>query len=100
MNKPAVSRVPRNEPNLGEHMKTKLIALALAGATALSLTPKPAVAGNKEIAAIGGFIGGLIVGSVINDRHHDSRHSTVIVDHHHDRGPSGYWKEVTVKTWV
>ncbi|MBL9216580.1 MAG: hypothetical protein JNG83_13970 [Opitutaceae bacterium] len=81
-------------------MKTKIIALALVAATAVSLTPKPALAGDKEWAAVGGFVGGLIVGSVLSDGRHDGygdRHTTVVVNHSR---PSGYWKEVSVRVWV
>lgn len=83
-------------------MKNQITALVLVAVAALAFAPKPAQAGDREIAAIGGFIGGLIVGSVIND-HRDHNDATVIV---HDRGPGhyhqerGYWKEVTVRHWV
>lgn len=108
LNKPSASCVSRYEPNLGELMKTKFIALALATATVLSLAPKPAMAGDKEVAIIGGFIGGLIVASAINDNRHDNaydnRHTTVVVagrnDRYDDRRDSGFWKDVSVQVWV
>ena len=85
-------------------MKTKITALALITATALSLAPKPAVADDKGLAIVGGFLGGLIVASAINDSRHDDYrdgHTTVVVnDRHNDRGPSGFWKEVSVQVWV
>ncbi|MBI2518334.1 MAG: hypothetical protein HYV95_15750 [Opitutae bacterium] len=87
-------------------MNTKLTALVLTAATALSLTPKSAFASDKEWAAVGGFLGGLIVGTAINDSHHDSyprRTTTVIVNGRGDRcddRPEGYWKNVTVRVWV
>ena len=89
-------------------MKTKITALALIAVTALSLAPKPAKAGDKEWAVVGGLIGGLIIGSAINDsRQHDypARNTTVIVDGRRDddcdyRGNAGYWKEVSVRVWV
>lgn len=87
-------------------MNTKFTALVLTAATALTLTPKSAFAGDKEWAAVGGFLGGLIVGSAINDSRHDSyshRTSTVIVNDRDDRcydRPEGYWKDVSVRTWV
>lgn len=91
-------------------MKTKITALALVAVSALALAPKPAQAGDKEVALIGGFIGGLIVGTAINNDHRGYAPpvETVVV---HDRGygygrhhapppPRGYWKEVTVRRWV
>jgi hypothetical protein len=84
-------------------MKTKLTALALITVTALSLAPKPALAGDKELALVGGFLGGLVVASAINDSHYDAyphRNTTVIVNDRRDRGDDGFWKSVTVKVWV
>jgi len=95
-------------------MKTQLTALALTAATALSFTPQSAQAGDKEWAAVGGFLGGLIVGSVINDHDHDRgyrRHdTTVIIDRNRHGGCNdrcddrcdhrGYWKTVEVRAWV
>jgi hypothetical protein len=85
-------------------MKTKITALVLITATALSLAPKPAAASDKGLAIVGGFLGGLIVASAINDSRHDdypNRNTTVIVnDRCDDRAPNGYWKEVSVRVWV
>ncbi len=92
-------------------MKTKFTALALAAVTALSLAPKPAMAGDKEVAIIGGFLGGLIVASAINDSRHDNdynrRNTTVVVasndrcdDRYDNRRESGFWKEVSVQVWI
>ena len=88
-------------------MKTKFTALALAAVTALSLAPKPAMAGDKEVAIIGGFLGGLIVASAINDSHHDGYyergHTAVVVNDYECRDQqrdSGCWKEVSVQVWV
>lgn len=87
-------------------MKTKLTALALAAATAFSLTPKPAAASDKGLAVVGGLIGGLIIASAIADSHDDR----VVVaagynryddyGSRYDRRDSGYWKTVTVNVWV
>src|SRR3954470_5223084 len=86
-----------------ELMKTKLTALALITVSALSLAPKPAVASDKGLAIVGGFLGGLIVASAINDSHYDNcpppRTTVVVADRCDDR-PSGYWKEVSVRVWV
>ncbi len=86
-------------------MKTKITALVLIAVSALTLAPKPAQAGDKEFAIIGGLIGGLIIGSAINDsRPHDyETQRTVIVDRRaNDRcdGPDGRWEDVTVQVWV
>lgn len=91
----------------------KLITTALFAVTAaLILAPAPAKAGGDEaVAAVGGFIGGLIVGSSINnDRHDHGRYddrsgvhvSTRIVvgrnhRHHHNHG---YWEWNRVRVWV
>jgi hypothetical protein len=94
-------------------MNTRLTALALTAATALSFTPQSALAGDKEWAAVGGFLGGLIVGSVINDHDHDRGYRTsrtVIIDRDRHGGCNdrcddrcehrGYWKSVEIRTWV
>lgn len=97
-------------------MKT-IAFVSLLSATALALTPAPAKAGSDGVAALGGFIGGLIVGHAINDhrsgppstevvvthryvdrresRHHDSRH-----DRHYSHDRRGYWDSVRVQVWV
>lgn len=84
-------------------MKT-FATISLFAASALILAPKPAAAGDREIAAIGGFIGGLIVGSQINNDHHS--HRRVVV------GPAcppptrvviqtgGYWDHRPVRVWI
>lgn len=83
----------------------KLATLSLLAAGALAFTPQSAVAGDKTVAAIGGFIGGLIVGSQVNSH---SSHTTVIYDDHCpppgpvvivSNGP-GYWIERPVQVWV
>lgn len=87
-------------------MKTKLAALLLAAVATLALVPKQAHAGDKELALIGGFLGGLIVGAALDDHRVDSHHDTVIVRHDYDRGHSrhdrarGYWDHRTVRVWV
>lgn len=86
-------------------MNTKITALALLTVTALSFAPKPAHAGDKELAAIGGFIGGMIIGNAINNHRNDDYcppppRTTVIVDRGPDCRDDGYWKETRVKIWV
>lgn len=84
----------------------KFTVIALIAAAALALTPKPAVAGgDKAIAAIGGFIGGVIVGSAMERDHHapyarEYSHSRVIIDDRRDRCDDGYWRDVRVRMWV
>ena len=84
-------------------MKSKLTALALTAVTALSLGPKPALASDKGLAVLGGFIGGVIVASAISDSHYDNypAASTVVVnDRGNDCRPAGYWEVVNVRVWV
>lgn len=87
-------------------MKTKFAALLLAAVAALTLVPKPAHAGDKELAIIGGFLGGLIVGAALDDHHVDSHHDTVIVHRDYGRDHSrydrsrGYWDHRTVRVWI
>ena len=80
-------------------MNTKITALTLAAATAFAFTAKPAVAGDKELAVVGGLIGGLIIASALSD--HYDHDSGVVVASGYDRGHrDGYWKMVEVRTWV
>ena len=91
-------------------MNNKITALVLAAATAFSLAPKPAKAGDKEAALVGGLIGGLIIGSAISDSHHSAYYpsapTVVVNDRRIDRNDDcdyrddGYWKTVSVKEWV
>ena len=84
-------------------MNFKATALTLA-ATAFAFTPKPAVAGDKEAALVGGLIGGIILGAVIADANDHDTH-VVVANHNYrsydnDRCDDGYWKRVEVRTWV
>jgi len=83
----------------------KFTILSLLAAGAVAFSPSPAQAGHRggdeAAAALGGFIGGLIVGSVINDAPRYDR--TVVVSHRDAYRPDacgGYWKPVTVRAWV
>jgi hypothetical protein len=80
-------------------MNIKLTALTLAAATAFAFTPKPAVAGDKELAVVGGLIGGLIIGSALSDHHDNNRTVVVAGGYRHDRN-DGCWKTVEVRVWV
>lgn len=83
-------------------MNIKATALTLAAATAFAFSPKPAVAGDKETALVGGLIGGIILGAVLADADdHDTR--VVLAGHNyhgHGHRDDGYWKRVEVRTWV
>lgn len=81
-------------------MKTKITALLLATTAALTLVPKPAQAGDKEAALIGGLLGGLIIGSAIADHRPVYHDTTVIVDDGYGCEPAGYWDYRTVRVWV
>jgi hypothetical protein len=84
-------------------MKTKLTALLLAAVTVLAFAPKQAQAGDKEIALIGGFIGGLVVGSALNSGSAHAGYDTTVVVHdynRYDRGPRGHWEWTSVRVWV
>ena len=101
-------------------MKTKTTAIAFILLLALVARPTPVRAGDEALAALGGFLGGVIVGTVINDR---DDHRTIIVrggsgrhdrydryDRHdrydrrdsYGRGhqPAGRWEYRTVRKWV
>ncbi|WP_415907677.1 hypothetical protein [Oleiharenicola sp. Vm1] len=85
-------------------MKTQFAALALALATLFALaTPKTAQA-NDTGAVLGGFLGGVIVGSVLADQHHGP--DAVIVQTGYHRGPdrcdepAGYWRQIHTRVWV
>jgi hypothetical protein len=84
-------------------MKNKLTALALVAVTAFSLVPKPAQAGDKERALVGGLIGGLIIGAAINESRHSAEPRTTVIVHDRDDrcdDRAGYWKNVEVRVWV
>lgn len=80
----------------------KTATVSLLAASALLFTPKPAVAGDKELAAIGGFIGGLIIGSQIDNNHHRRvvvqpacpPPARVVIQ------TGGYWDYRPIRVWV
>jgi hypothetical protein len=83
-------------------MNIKATVLTLA-ATAFAFAPKPAMAGDKEAALIGGLIGGAIIGAAIADSHDHDRTVVVSAGYGYDRRrdrDDGYWKTVEVRTWV
>ncbi|MCC6415776.1 MAG: hypothetical protein IT582_07700 [Opitutaceae bacterium] len=81
----------------------KTATVSLLAASALLFVPKPAAAGDKEIAAIGGFIGGLILGSQIDHDHHRGH---VVVAPSCPPSPQiviqagGFWDYRPVRVWV
>ncbi|HVZ64828.1 MAG TPA: hypothetical protein VG936_09675 [Lacunisphaera sp.] len=85
-------------------MKTRITALALIAALAFSLMPKRAEAGDQGLAIAGGFIGGMLVASALNDARTDYCAPTAPAVVVNDRGPwvrhDGYWQIVTVRVWV
>lgn len=84
-------------------MNTKTNALLLLTVAAIAfLAPKPAQAGDKEAALIGGLLGGIIIGSAIADHRADNDcHDTTIIVTDRDRcAPTGYWDYRTVRVWV
>lgn len=85
----------------------KLSALSLLAVGAIALAPKPAVAGDKGLAILGGFLGGLIVANSVNNADHTRVYvdagcpppppvpaSVVVVD------DGGYWQESYVQVWI
>ncbi len=96
----------------------KIILSTLALASLATLAPTTAHAGSSETRAlVGGLIGGLIIGSAINnnrDHHVTVSHCppppprcdsprVVIVEPPRQRpppAPSGYWKDVQTRVWV
>lgn len=84
-------------------MKTKLTALALLAATAVSLVPTPARADDRGLAVVGGFLGGLLVASAINDSHHGNYAPAYVAPcapSYDYRGNDGCWENVSVQVLV
>lgn len=77
-------------------MKTKILTVTatLATLAALASPVRAGDRGDKIAAAIGGFIGGVIVGS--NMDRHDHRPPPVIVHGH----SNGHWETVSRRVWV
>lgn len=99
-------------------MKNKIL-ITVVTALALTALTAPAHAGHREdkvAAAVGGLIGGIIIGSHLDRGHDRGRHevpvvscpppdrhhggTTVIINHGPRHQPSGYWQEVTERVWV
>ena len=86
----------RKDTNMKNLFVFALIPLILGPATAPT-----AKADREGRALIGGIIGGLIIGSIIDDDHRGHHHSRVSVNRHssHCRC-SGHHDTISVKTWV
>jgi hypothetical protein len=93
-------------PTLEDTMNKIAITSVLAVMTGLAGAPQTAKAGDDEVfAAIGGFIGGVLVASASHDRHDrghaycefDGCRDRYVIRHDH-RGPHREW--VTVRVWV
>lgn len=92
-------------------MKTKSsLPFALVAITAMILTPQTARAGHREdkiFAAVGGLIGGVIIGKNIERNrqptyHHQPESRVIVVQSHSTcpPPPRGYWQETRTKVWV
>ena len=93
-------------------MKT-YIRYILVSVIALGLSAGKSHAGDEAVAAIGGFLAGIITGVVIDDDHHHgsihvssgircykhSRHGCEACSGHGHRS-SGYWETRHVRVWV
>jgi hypothetical protein len=90
---------------------TSLLALVALSTAALLPATAQARSGDKALAAVGGFIGGVIVGAHLDrgDRYHHQpvvvEHcpppaSVVVIDRHPRHHRHGYWQESTVRVWV
>jgi hypothetical protein len=99
-----MSFVPRTEPQLQpleeNIMNTKITALILAAATAFAFTPKPAIADHKELAVVGGIIGGIIIAAAISDYGDNNFNHATVGYRSGDHCSDGYWNTVAVKVWV
>lgn len=87
--------------------------LAFASLSTAALLPAPAQArgGDKALAAVGGFIGGVIVGTHLDRGHRYEHRAPVVVEAcpppavvYYDAPRShrrdGFWQESTVRVWV
>lgn len=83
-------------------MNKIIFASLAAAAIALMSSPTAAEARHDHdevVAAIGGFVGGVIVGSAI-DGNNPSAHVEVSYGHDHGRHRHGHWEMRRVRVWV
>ena len=71
----------------------KIALFSLLAATVLIVAPRPAHAGDKGWAILGGIVGGLIIADALDG---DSNyHSSVSFGHR-----NGYWRDVSHNVWI
>ncbi len=71
----------------------KIALFSLLAAAIMIVAPRPAYAGDKGLAILGGVIGGLIIADALDgDSHH---HTSVHVGHR-----DGYWRDVPYDVWI
>ncbi|MCF7686722.1 MAG: hypothetical protein K9N01_00340 [Cephaloticoccus sp.] len=81
----------------------KIATFSLLAAALLTLTPRPAVASDRGLAVLGGFIGGVLIANAINNQPHydtvvmgSSCPPPVIVVENNQ----GYWQESPIQIWI
>ncbi len=71
----------------------KIALFSLLALAVMIVAPRPAYAGDKGLAILGGVIGGLIIADALDgDSHH---HTSVHVSHR-----DGYWRDVPYDVWI
>lgn len=87
-------------------MKTKISVILILAVAALAVTPKSAHAGDKELALIGGLVGGIIIGNAIQKSRPVYETQTHVVyqagyDRHDTNcAPGGGYEMRVVRVWV
>ena len=71
----------------------KIALFSLLAAAVMIVAPRPAYAGDKGLAILGGILGGLIIADALDG---DSHHHTS--DHVSSR--DGYWRDVPYDVWI
>lgn len=87
-------------------MKNRILTLtvSIAALAAMASPVRAGDRGDKVAAAIGGFIGGVLVGSHLDRDHHRRAPAycpppvVVVQPRHH--APAGHWDNVTTRVWV
>ena len=71
----------------------KIALFSLLAATVLFVAPRPAHAGDKGLAILGGIIGGLLIADALDGN--SSHHSSLSVGYR-----NGYWRDVPYDVWI